>query len=133
MATQLGVNEWTVGNWESGQTKPVLRFIPAIIRFLGYDPEPPSPTMIAEHLKAKRRDLGWSDQYSVAFYHHELNEAKLLESSSHFTGDAYVDAYSEAHATTLRTQGNTSFDLYHPSVVRAYRTQFNSNYPGWHP
>lgn len=62
MATQLGVNEWTVGNWETGQTNPVLRFVPAIIRFLGYDPEPPQQKTIAEHLKAKRRELGWSQK-----------------------------------------------------------------------
>ncbi len=48
MATQLGVNEWTVGNWENDATKPVLRFIPAIIRFLGYDPEAPQPGAIAD-------------------------------------------------------------------------------------
>lgn len=62
MATQLGVNEWTVGNWENDETRPVLRFIPAIIQFLGYDPEPPNPVTVAEHLKAKRRELGWSQK-----------------------------------------------------------------------
>jgi transcriptional regulator with XRE-family HTH domain len=62
MATRLGVNEWTVGNWETGQTKPVLRFIPRIIEFLGYDPEPPKPETIAEQLQAKRRELGWSQR-----------------------------------------------------------------------
>lgn len=56
------MNEWTVGNWETGQTKPVLRFIPTIIQFLGYDPEPPQQKTIAEHLKAKRRELGWSQK-----------------------------------------------------------------------
>jgi len=62
MATQLRVNEWTVGNWENDETRPVLRFIPRIIEFLGYDPEPPNPQTIAEQLKARRRELGWSQK-----------------------------------------------------------------------
>ena len=34
----MGVNTWTLGNWEKGYTKPALRFWPKIIDFLGYDP-----------------------------------------------------------------------------------------------
>ena len=62
LATQLGVNPWTVGNWEIDETKPILRFIPRIIELLGYDPEPPNPVTIADRLKAKRRELGWSQR-----------------------------------------------------------------------
>lgn len=39
-ALLLGVNLWTVHNWEVGATKPAIQFIPAIVGFLGYDPEP---------------------------------------------------------------------------------------------
>ena len=56
------MNEWTVGNWETGTTKPVLRFIRRIIEFLGYDPEPPNPVTIADRLKAKRRERAWSQR-----------------------------------------------------------------------
>lgn len=35
----LGVNGWTVHNWETGAKKPEIRFIPALVAFLGYDPE----------------------------------------------------------------------------------------------
>jgi transcriptional regulator with XRE-family HTH domain len=62
VATQLGVNEYTVGNWENDETKPVLGFLKRVIAFLGYDPEPPKPQTVAEHLKAKRRELGWSQK-----------------------------------------------------------------------
>ncbi|MBK7169047.1 MAG: XRE family transcriptional regulator [Gammaproteobacteria bacterium] len=65
MATQLGVGEWTVGNWENDETKPILRFIPRIISFLGYNPDLPNPTTTAEHLKSKRRALGWSQKQAA--------------------------------------------------------------------
>ena len=39
-ALRLGVNAWTVHNWEVGETKPAIQFIPALVGFLGYDPEP---------------------------------------------------------------------------------------------
>ena len=38
VATWLGVNGWTVGNWENGKTQPARRFTPKIVQFLGYDP-----------------------------------------------------------------------------------------------
>jgi transcriptional regulator with XRE-family HTH domain len=38
VADRLGVNEATVTNWELNRTKPALRFLPGIIRFLGYVP-----------------------------------------------------------------------------------------------
>jgi transcriptional regulator with XRE-family HTH domain len=35
VAERLGVDETTVTNWELNRTTPALRFLPAIIRFLG--------------------------------------------------------------------------------------------------
>lgn len=58
-ATRLGVDPWTVLNWEKGHTKPPTKAFPAIIRFLGYDPNPVAGTL-AERLKAKRRQTGWT-------------------------------------------------------------------------
>jgi hypothetical protein len=37
--------------WETGFTKPQIKDVPALIFFLGYDPEPPSPVTIADHLR----------------------------------------------------------------------------------
>jgi hypothetical protein len=34
-AERLGVNPWTVLNWENRKTEPAPRFIPVILRFLG--------------------------------------------------------------------------------------------------
>jgi transcriptional regulator with XRE-family HTH domain len=42
VAEQIGVDEATVTNWERNATIPALRFIPAIIQFLGYDPSSPA-------------------------------------------------------------------------------------------
>lgn len=59
VAKVLGVNPWTVLNWEKGRTEPTVSNIPALIQFLGYDPAPPeTDTSIADRLKAKRRVLG---------------------------------------------------------------------------
>jgi hypothetical protein len=38
-AAHLGVNAWVVPNWEIGETKPAIQFIPALVGFLGYDPD----------------------------------------------------------------------------------------------
>jgi site-specific DNA recombinase len=38
---KLGVNKASVANWEANRTKPSLEHMPAIIRFLGYNPVPP--------------------------------------------------------------------------------------------
>jgi transcriptional regulator with XRE-family HTH domain len=41
--------------------------MPALIGFLGYDPEPPSPVTIADHLWATRRRLGWSQRQTASY------------------------------------------------------------------
>jgi hypothetical protein len=38
VAELIGVDLFTVLNWERGATKPKFRYLPAIIRFLGYNP-----------------------------------------------------------------------------------------------
>lgn len=59
VAKTLGVNAFTVLNWEKDRTEPAIRHYPAILAFLGYDPFPP-PVTLADRLKAKRRALGLS-------------------------------------------------------------------------
>jgi DNA-binding XRE family transcriptional regulator len=38
VAQRLGVGESSVYNWENNLTKPALRYIPKIVKFLGYVP-----------------------------------------------------------------------------------------------
>lgn len=64
-AERLGVNPWTVLNWETGQSKPAIQFIPALVGFLGYDPEPVDEGTLAGRLIAKRRLLGLSQRVAA--------------------------------------------------------------------
>ena len=45
VADRIGVHELTITNWERNATVPAIRHIPAIIRFLGYDPLPSSNSL----------------------------------------------------------------------------------------
>lgn len=56
---KLLTNEETVGAWEKGRMEPSVRFYPAILGFLGYDPSP-APQSLSERLISKRRELGLS-------------------------------------------------------------------------
>jgi DNA-binding XRE family transcriptional regulator len=45
VAEQIGVHELTITNWEVSATVPEVRYIPAIIQFLGYNPLPAATTL----------------------------------------------------------------------------------------
>lgn len=57
LAARLGVDGWTLREWEHDRNAPAIRFLPAVIDFLGHDPFPP-PTTLSEELYAGRRRLG---------------------------------------------------------------------------
>jgi transcriptional regulator with XRE-family HTH domain len=57
VAEQIGVNGATITNWERNASAPAIRYMPAIIRFLGYDPLPPAESL-PERLRSARRELG---------------------------------------------------------------------------
>ncbi|MEW8646455.1 MAG: helix-turn-helix transcriptional regulator [Candidatus Thiodiazotropha endolucinida] len=38
IAPKLGVNPWTLRNWEHNRTNPSVQYYPAIMDFLGYCP-----------------------------------------------------------------------------------------------
>lgn len=59
VAAELGVTESTVYHWETGKTVPQIRFMPALIRFLGGDPRP-LPASFPERLRAARTARGLS-------------------------------------------------------------------------
>jgi transcriptional regulator with XRE-family HTH domain len=58
-AEQLGVSQGTFYNWERGRSEPEFRFLPAIIRFLEYDPTP-EPLSLGDRIKATRHRQGIS-------------------------------------------------------------------------
>ena len=61
VAEQIGVGEATITNWERNATTPAIRYIPAIIEFLGYDPLPPANSF-SERLATARQTLGLSQR-----------------------------------------------------------------------
>lgn len=64
VAVTLGVEKSTVANWETSRTKPSLEHMPAIIRFLGYNPLPPSDNW-AERLIQGRTAMGLTQRESA--------------------------------------------------------------------
>lgn len=61
VAEQIGVDKTSVFNWEANASTPEIRYMPAIIRFLGYNPLPPVKTL-AEQLVQHRTTLGLSQK-----------------------------------------------------------------------
>ncbi len=54
VAEKLGVDEATVWNWETGKIEPLVRQIPTIISFLGYDPFGFNGRSLADELRRYR-------------------------------------------------------------------------------
>ena len=61
VAEQIGVDTTTICNWEGNTSLPAIRYLPAIIQFLGYDPQP-SLDSIPDRLASARRTLGLSQR-----------------------------------------------------------------------
>lgn len=57
VAERLDVNTWTYLLWEKDRCRPTVRYYPAILAFLGYDPFPP-PVTLAAQIASQRRRLG---------------------------------------------------------------------------
>lgn len=64
VAEQIGVGKESIYNWEGGRSKPGIAYMPAIIRFLGYNPLPAAKGW-AERLIQARTILGLSQQESA--------------------------------------------------------------------
>jgi len=64
VAQQIGVDKTSIANWEGNRSKPGLAFMPAIIRFLGYNPLPPAIRW-ADRLVQCRTVLGLSQRESA--------------------------------------------------------------------
>jgi transcriptional regulator with XRE-family HTH domain len=64
VAKEIGVDASSIHNWETNVSKPSLQFMPAIIRFLGYNPTPPGNGW-SERLVQRRTALGLSQKESA--------------------------------------------------------------------
>ena len=67
VACRLGINEWTLSNWEHNLHGPSLRFLPRIIAFLGYDPLTSEPNTLGEKIREYRRVHGLSRKRLAQF------------------------------------------------------------------
>jgi transcriptional regulator with XRE-family HTH domain len=65
IADEIGVHETTITGWEGNATVPEVRYMPAIIQFLGYNPLPPASSL-PERLASARRVLGLSQRKMAA-------------------------------------------------------------------
>jgi DNA-binding XRE family transcriptional regulator len=61
VAEQIGVDTTTICSWEGNTSLPAIRYVPAILSFLGYNPFPPAQTL-AERLVTARKMLGLSQR-----------------------------------------------------------------------
>jgi DNA-binding transcriptional regulator YiaG len=61
VAEQIGVETTTICNWESNTSIPAIRYIPAVLQFLEYDPFPAGCTL-ADLLATARKELGLSQR-----------------------------------------------------------------------
>ena len=59
VADRLGVKKDTIRNWEISRTDPEIRFLPALVDFLGYNPLP-MPKTLGQEIQRARFSLGWS-------------------------------------------------------------------------
>lgn len=55
LAVILGVNQFTLLNWEKGHTRPLARHYAAVIKFLGSDPVATPPSISGRLLSVRRR------------------------------------------------------------------------------
>jgi transcriptional regulator with XRE-family HTH domain len=65
VAETLGVDKTSIYNWERNYSHPRLEYMPGIIRFLGYNPLPPSKSW-AERLVHGRKAIGLSQREAAA-------------------------------------------------------------------
>lgn len=82
VAEQLGVSMFTIINWESGETRPLVRYGPRIIDFLGYDPLP-EPKSFSQEVWKLRWRRGLTQQELAARLHTDESTIRDWERGQH--------------------------------------------------
>lgn len=73
-ARRLGTNAWSLRNWETNRRAVKIRFYPAIIKFLGYNPLPNGKSL-GERVRRERLTRGWSRAFLAKLAH--VDEATI--------------------------------------------------------
>lgn len=81
IAARLGAGKDTVRNWESLRSEPEVRFLPAVIAFLGYNPLP-RPATCGQALRRRHRSLGLSHRRLAALAGVDEASVRRLESNT---------------------------------------------------
>ena len=104
-ALSLGVNPWTLMNWEHDRRIPTDRYYPALIEFLGHEPWP-VPATLAEKLHAARLRRGLSQEQVAAVMQVSPDSISDWESGRvprHHLSLAKVDAFIAGAVRPRRT------------------------------
>jgi len=94
-ANRIGVDVFSLLNWEKGKTEPVIRFWPGIIAFLGHDPSP-LPVTLGDHVRAERRRRGCSLALLARECSFDQGTLALIEADAYPRIDPRVRASHEA-------------------------------------
>lgn len=65
VAELIGVHKLTVTKWEGNESQPAVKYIPPIVRFLGYNPTEGGPS-IADRLLVARRSQGLTQRQTAS-------------------------------------------------------------------
>ena len=81
VATEVGVTQQTLRNWELGATEPEVRQWPAIIGLLGFDPRVKrESTTLGEQIRDARLAQGWSQKRLAEELHLDESTVQAWES-----------------------------------------------------
>ncbi len=106
VAEKLGVDEASVWNWEMGKTEPLVRQVPPVILFLGYDPFAFDGKSLADELRRYRVTHGLTRKELARQIRIDPATLSRLEGGvgKSFTSvTEKVMAFMKAHAVTDET------------------------------
>ncbi len=101
VSDHIGVGEITITNWERNATVPAIRYIPAILSFLGYNPIPQAQTLI-ERFASVRKMLGLSQRKVSELLGLDESTVQGWEAGQHEPNGRNVEMLEQF----LRTFGN---------------------------
>jgi transcriptional regulator with XRE-family HTH domain len=86
VAERIGVDLTTYRNWERNHTSPRTRYLPAVIRFLGYTPYEP-PESFGDWLRMVRRSAGLTQKQLAARIGVDPSTVRGWEAGLHKAGE----------------------------------------------
>lgn len=108
---RMGVKAGSVLQWERGESSPDFKTVPAVLRFLGYDPYPPPQTTLEERLFALRRAWGWTHEEAAKTFGVAAKTWWTWETGEHAPLPLYaklLDAFlKERHAEAVKGWADT--------------------------